>query len=537
MQELRRIAWLGLAVSLAGCGGGGGGSAPPPPPAPVASLGAVPVSTYGVQDGDISATVQLGLNFKPTGDFSVQVELQDGQLLVPTLTPVAGAANQYSVHLAMNSSALAGLYRGTAHMKLCADAACKTRQAIPEIDFDYVFDVLPPGTTWPGDHLTTLAPWPDAPEWSTFQGNAAHTGFVPVDIDPAAITPRWRIMGTGETISDYNGYPQTITATAGRFFQSSQHDVLARSEDDGRMLWQFDFTMENLEFPLASPPAVYGDTVYLIAGQQSSTWFYGLDAATGTRRFHTLLESQWDRFLAPTAGATGIYAEGGEYGGLYGFDPATGSERFFDALDAGARVWTPAVDASGVYYFARGQFRAFDPASGAVLASIDDPAQELDGYGVVGAPVIGSPGHVYAATYEQSTTDGGRRGNVLSAFDVAGGRIAWQATGNFPTTPAFHGGHLFVANENPYRIESRAEADGAIEWSWTPPAEAGTHFRSEPLVTNNLLFVSTDTTTYAIDLATREIVWRYPMSGRLALSRSGLLYIQNALLVCAFNLR
>lgn len=534
MQDIRRIAWLSLAVSLAGCGGGGGGSAPPPP---TASLGAVPISTYGVQDDDISTTVTLGLNFKPTGDFSLQVALQNGMPLIPTLTPVAGAANQYSVHLAMNNSATPGIYRGTAHMKLCADAACQTRQAIAEIEFDYVFDVLPPGTRWPGDHLTALVPWTDAPEWSTFQGNAAHTGFVPVDIDPARITPRWRIMGTGETISDYNGYPQTITLEAGRFYQSSQSSVIARSEDDGSVLWRHDFALDNLEYPAANPPAVVGGTVYVTAGQQSSTWFYGLDAATGVRKFRTPLESQWTRFLPPTAGATGVYAEGGEYGGLYAFDPVTGSQRFFDALDAGADMWTPAVDATGVYYFARGQFRAFDPATGEALVGIDDAAQGQDGYGVVGAPVIGSPGHVYAATYEQSITDGGRRGNVLSAFDVAGGRLAWQATGNFPTTPAFHDGHLFVANENPYRIESRAEADGAVQWSWTPPAEAGTHFRSEPLVTNNLLFVSTDTTTYAVDLATRDIVWSYPMSGRLALSRSGVLYIQNALLVCAFNLR
>jgi outer membrane protein assembly factor BamB len=422
-------------------------------------------------------------------------------------------------------------------MKLCADAACQTRQVVPEVDFDYVFDVLPPGTTWPGDHLTALAPWPDAPEWSTFQGNAAHDGFVPVDVDPAKITPRWRIMGTGDTLSDYNGYPQTVTTAAGRLFQSAQHTVFARSEEDGSVLWQYDFTQDKLDYPSANPPAVYGGTVYVAAGQQSSTWFYGLDAATGARLFRSPMASQWEHYLPPTLGATGIYQEGGEYGGLYGFDPVTGAQRFFDAIDTGAQMWTPAVDASGVYYFARGQFRAFDPSSGATLAAVDDPAQEADGYGVVGSPVIGSPGRVYAATYEQSMTDGGRRGNTLSAFDVTGARLAWQATGNFPTTPAFHGGHLYVPNENPYRIESRAEADGSVEWSWTPPAEAGTHFRSEPLVTNNLLFVSTDTTTYAVDLATREVVWSYPMSGHLALSRSGVLYIQNALLVCAFNVK
>ena len=32
-----------------------------------------------------------------------------------------------------------------------------------------------------------------APEWATFQGNAAHTGYVPVTIDPNQFATRWQL--------------------------------------------------------------------------------------------------------------------------------------------------------------------------------------------------------------------------------------------------------------------------------------------------------------------------------------------------------
>ena len=67
----------------------------------------------------------------------------------------------------------------------------------------------------------------------------------------------------------------------------------------------------------------------------------------------------------------------------------------------------------------------------------------------------------------------------------------------------------------------RAESDAALRWSWTPPIAGETLWNGEPVVTKNMVFVSTDRNTYAIDLRTRKPVWSYPLAGRLALTRSG----------------
>jgi hypothetical protein len=57
------------------------------------------------------------------------------------------------------------------------------------------------------------------------------------------------------------------------------------------------------------------------------------------------------------------------------------------------------------------------------------------------------------------------------------------------------------------------------------------------LLTDSTIFVATSSTTYGIDRATHQVVFSYPMSGRLALSSNGVLYIQGVGPVVAINVR
>ena len=116
-------------------------------------------------------------------------------------------------------------------------------------------------------------------------------------------------------------------------------------------------------------------------------------------------------------------------------------------------------------------------------------------------------------------------------------KIEWQIPGVYPTTPAYANGVLFVANERPLRLEARSEDDGSLLWYWTPPYSGDEGFDSEVLLTDNLVFVSTNRSVYAIDLNSRRAVWSYPQTGRLALSENGILYIQGETYLTAINLK
>jgi outer membrane protein assembly factor BamB len=59
---------------------------------------------------------------------------------------------------------------------------------------------------------------------------------------------------------------------------------------------------------------------------------------------------------------------------------------------------------------------------------------------------------------------------------------------------------------------------------------------SDVLVTNNLIFASTATKTYAIDRTTHAAVWSYPASGSLAMSANGVLYVKSQHAIVTINL-
>jgi len=180
-----------------------------------------------------------------------------------------------------------------------------------------------------------------------------------------------------------------------------------------------------------------------------------------------------------------------------------------------------------------------NPTTGAVTHSIADPTFQNLNYQIGGSPVLGAAGSVFAATYTNANINRAthQNDNTLLRFDVSTDSVAWQIAGAFPSTPAYDAGVLYVANEKPLRLEARAEADGAVLWSWTPPAAGGTAFMSEVLLTTNLIFISTDTSVYAIDRVTHEPVWSYPQPGRFALSRNGVLYVSGNSWLTTFNLQ
>jgi hypothetical protein len=273
----------------------------------------------------------------------------------------------------------------------------------------------------------------------------------------------------------------------------------------------------------------------MAAGAQDSTYMFAFDAATGSVRFKAPMSSQWENYLAPVALSDAVYTNAGTYGGLYAFT-TTGEQMFFASQLEQQSMWSPAVDANSVYVY-DGNLSVFDRKTGQLQVSIKDANFNNYIYQINGAPVLGANGNVFAANYANAFLFGGTTGNELLKFNAAKGYIDWRVKGNYPLTPAYADGVLYAPNTTPYRVEARAEADGALLWSWVPGQASETGWNGEPIVTKNLLFVSSNKATYAIDLHTYKAVWSYPMGGRLALSRSGILYIQNAEALVAFNVK
>ena len=551
---LRGRTAIGLAclVLVTACGGGGGGNATPtsaptpaaPPPTsggtptpPVAPAPEVKILSGGItrieaQNSKLAFDVQIKPSFTPTGTLFVTASDNAG-VIDAQVAVTANADGSYALALETASGTQAGHYAGDITLKLCADAACATPQAVASVTVPYDLTVLASGTAWPGDHLTALTPWTDVADWSTFQGNAAHTGYVPVEIKPDQLLPRWKYGAINPASNaGYSSYANaaTLAAADGIFYSAGSNMLKARKEYDGSLVWSYD--VSGMTSPAVNPPAVANGVVYMAAGQQSTTLF-GFDAASGAVRFRTPMGYQWDTYLAPVAVGNAVYASAGVYNGLFAVS-STG-EQLFANRTIQASTWTPAVDANAVYTF-DGALQVIDRKTGNVLVTARDNNTSAYSTQINGAPVLGAAGNLFVARYGSAAT-GSVTSNELLKFNTVRGYVDWRIAGNYPLTPAYASGLLYAQNNTPYRLEVRAEGDGALQWSWTPPQAAETGWAGEPLVTKNLLFVSTNLATYAIDLRSHKAVWSYPAAGRLALTRSGILYIQNTDALVAFNVK
>jgi len=455
-----------------------------------------------------------------------------GQAPIETATVVPNADGSAAVNVTFSKSAAAGHYQGDIIINVCKDANCTSHLSGSPFKLPYAIDIIPAEGGFAYYNLKPLVALAGAPDWGTQQGNAQHTGYVPVTLDPASFSARWKWLVPASnglltpTTSVASGGNRLYLGTGGDWIMSNpSHKIRALNEHDASEAWAFSF--DDLRFPSVNPPAYAAGMVYMSAGQQDSTWMFGFDAATGSLKFKSRMSSQWETYLAPTVFNGVVYSDGGSYGGLYAFDSISGELKFFAGLPQ-YDGWTPAFDETNAYVYLDGSLHVLDPASGAERNRIADPLYSWNGYSPRIAPVVGSDGLVFGGNRNAQVD------NSLIGFDVAAGNARWSVKGDFPGACAYADKLLFCANNASHALEVRSATDGAVAWQWAQPA--GETFIGDALVTRNLIFISTAGKTYAIDRATHGVVWSYAAGGQLAMTGNGTLIITKAGSVVAINL-
>ncbi len=480
-------------------------------------------------------SVYLDVVIKPrymtfTGSLHAKANDPNG-VIAPPVSITSNTDGSFTLEVATSNTASAAQYTGTAVLQLCSDSTCAMPQPVSSVSASYSIQIMNPTSQWPGDHLTALTPWTGISDWQTFQANSAHTGFVPATISPDLLVTRWQHGVTANVYFNGTVNLATVTTSNGLFYIAGGNVLQARQESDASLVWSYDFS--GLPFPSVNPPAVANGVVNIAAGQQSSTYMFGFDAATGALLYKSQMSSQWENYLAPTQGPDGVYTDAGTYGGIYGFSK-NGQQLFFTGL-AQQSAWTPAVDSTMIYAYTGNALTLLDPISGQITGSIADPTFTNYIYVIGGSVVLGAAHSAFAAAYDNTFLNSGSIGNYLLHFDIAAQAIDWKVKGDYPHAPAYSAGVVYAVNNNPLQLEARSETDGSLLWTWVPPASGDVAFQSEVLLTKNLVFVSTNLSTYAIDSTTHKAVWSYPVSGNLALSSNGVLYLEGTNTLTAIN--
>jgi outer membrane protein assembly factor BamB len=158
------------------------------------------------------------------------------------------------------------------------------------------------------------------------------------------------------------------------------------------------------------------------------------------------------------------------------------------------------------------KLQAVSAADGTPLFEIADPNFSWDGWSMNVALALGSQQDALA-------THNGR----LISFDLANHQIRWEKTGGYAGQVTVTPDAIYVVAHG--QVEARRESDGSALWIWIPPEGAAI---GQLVATDNLLLVSTDANTYAIDITSHRQVWSYPAGGSLAVSSDGTLFIARA---------
>lgn len=382
--------------------------------------------------------------------------------------------------------------------------------------------------------MTTL---PALGQWSQFQGDAGHTGYVDESINAPFLTPLWSIDaldyrgGAGDrgvAIVDGNVY---ATILDGHSF-SGPYLVSSFDGRDGSLLWQ-EAVSANGE---VSAPTVAGDRVYVHhwghSGSSGSSFpedypaLVGFDVDTGEQLFWTTHEGQWSSGSRPTALGDQVFAAGGYYGGLDAYS-LNGESEWFHKVNQ-QYGWIPAADDENVYVYmgygaaspgpSIGSLFVVDRATGERRSTILHPTSYLRLSGQLQSVMLGGRDDALALTYNAHPAREDSR--TLVSFDIPGESISWEVDGDFSGNPAVANDVIAIPDEDVLRFLDRET--GADLWAWSGGSVSG-----NVILTDDYAFVNASGGVHAIDLETQQSVWSVDgLMGSLALD-DGLLVISN----------
>lgn len=446
------------------------------------------------------------LSNRVTGVPSFSVDESTG-MFTPTVSAVSAGGSNYQLTLGLSGNNPPGTYSGYVNVNIC-NGACTLGSYYPgsPVRVPYTMVISPPVMLQPTLTATGL------PEWETYQGNAAHTGYVPTSLDPALFSNRWSWNAGVPIHSVSTGDGKVFVSTPVYFAAAS---LYALNEANGSQSWTHNFG----NVSALNPPATYGGRVFITTSGSSDTYMWSFATSDGSLKFKTSFNAQWEHYLAPTVKDGEVYNNGGYYGGMNVFYASSGANKLFTTAGLSQYdQWTPALDGSYAFAYTGYKFSAINRVDGSLAFSVADNEFDWRGYSINTAPVVTGNGGVLVVN--------GRpwNNNSVIRYSIAAKNESWRVNGPFMTDPVVAMGKFYIANSVGNRLEARDESTGTSLWNWQPPA-GETLYTGNLLLTSNLVFVATNSATYAVDLVSHQTVWSVPRSGHLAMSSNRVLYI------------
>lgn len=513
---------IAACLILTGCGGGSGDTEVSTPivvtPPPIAAKVSLQVTTGDLQlagaRGDALPVVIAGSwDATNLGTNSVFIRaLDESKNIIATHVLDATANKNFTLKTVTNHNLSEGVHSATVSVVACKDIDCKNL-------YDNAAQTL----------KVQLGLTP-VPEWQTHQANAAHNGYVPILVATDNFKKLWEWKR--DTSTEPLGGINAPVAGKGHVYVSTDvyfgdAALIALNEITGTEAWRVSFG----NMPALNSPALSQDTLFIATSGHQNTKLWAINRTDGKLKFQSNFSSQWGHYLAPTVDNNMVFQTGGYYGGdLTAFSSVDGRKVW---NSQGASSWgmdSAAVDEKNVYAHNGAKLSIFNKQDGALITTIADPFSSSTNDDYHGSPVVGTQDNILA--FSGGGWSGRASGNaehgsarVISSFSISKKSYNWTSQFSYKTFFAVANGVIYAGKNNPAAIDAIDEKTGNILWSWTAPSTNDTHFHRNVIATKNLIFVSTNSNVYAVDLTTKKVVWSHPEPGMMAISENRILFL------------
>ncbi|WP_193378580.1 outer membrane protein assembly factor BamB family protein [Sphingomonas sp. Mn802worker] len=403
----------------------------------------------------------------------------------------------------------------------------------------------PTPTPTPSPSPTPLAsPTPIAADgnWSTLQGDPGHTGYVRSTFNTAAFADAWTITTSGT--------PSDVAARSGGIFYNSVHGdghiyTHAVSTTNGSSLWVFDIgTTRYAQTRRLYAPAYANGRVVSMAPNDTSTGapMQVINATTGGYVSTPTYDAQFSDGSVVTPVGEDLFFSSGYYGNVvYAADALTATRlwRTEVAGDYGGYVMqgeSVAVDQNYVYFFKGGSLGILS-RTGKLLKSIQNSFFTQNGLSYFGeydgAPILDGKGRIFTFTDNYSIG----KALPIAAFSYDSERPLWRSGLSYTGQAAVRGDRLYAVRSASTIVDLIDTASGAITASIDVGGNA--NLSSNVVVSDSHLFVSSATTTFAVDLTKSDYptMWKTSFGGSLAITPDGYLIIATSTGLHAVKLR
>jgi VCBS repeat-containing protein len=349
--------------------------------------------------------------------------------------------------------------------------------------------------------------------WTQRGGDAGHTAYAAVAVNPAAITDAWTqpLNYTSSGFWDQNGNrglaidgTHVYRTDLDGYWANGNYHVMAYDLQTGTQVWNRIIVGNG---PVSAPSVANG-IVYVnrsghsgISGGTSADlpYLYGLSAQTGATVLQTNYAAQWESDERPAISGNQLVAWDGYYGGFSAWTPSTLARQW----NQPGSIYNPPMAAfDGTYVYAYDS-KVYLRTTGAYVRDITGPT----GFPWVAHPMVAASGRLF---FDVRNDQNYPTAYGIAAYDGTTQTPLWT----YPLPTAVRGkavGNGIVAVTAGQQLFLLNEADGSLLRTWQAPS--GLTPTGELVLTRTHAFVETSTSglakVHAINLATGQEEWTF----------------------------